>query len=149
MGIGTSESTVFLKKLDQGTTTLVDVSQIQVQSACRCVTWNPLAQNLMALGLFDGRILIYDAERDETIQTLQGTDQRILCLEWHPQFDYILAAGSFDNIVRVHDTKFTGHKELEFHNDRVRSLLWSSEIPWMLTSGADDSKQAVWDIRNK
>jgi len=51
--------------------------------------------------------------------------------------------------VRVHDTKFTGHKELEFHTDRVRSLLWSSEIPWMLTSGADDSKQAVWDIRNK
>lgn len=51
--------------------------------------------------------------------------------------------------MRVHDTKFTGFKELVFHTDRVRSLMWSTEIPWLLTSGADDSKLAVWDIRNR
>lgn len=39
----------------------------QNQSQTYCVTWNPLDQNLIAFGLFDGRILIHDAERNETI----------------------------------------------------------------------------------
>jgi len=40
-------------------------------------------------------------------------------------------------------------KELVFHTDRVRSLQWNSELPWLLASAGDDSKQAVWDIRNR
>jgi WD40 repeat protein len=29
----------------------------------------------------------------------------------------------------------------------VRSLLWNTELPWLLTSGGDDSYLALWDIR--
>ena len=70
LAVGTSENVVLLKKLDQDTTTMVDVSQIQLYSACRCISWNPLAQNLMALGLLNGQIVIYDTERREITQTL-------------------------------------------------------------------------------
>lgn len=37
---------------------------------------------------------------------------------------------------------------MKHHKDRVRSLIWNSEIPWMLISGADDSVIAICDIRN-
>jgi ribosome assembly protein RRB1 len=40
-----------------------------------------------------------------------------------------------------------GHKSLEYHKSRVRSVHWNHEIPWLLISGGDDSFLAVWDIR--
>jgi len=40
-----------------------------------------------------------------------------------------------------------GHKNLEYHKSRVRSLSWNYEIPWLLISGGDDSFLGVWDIR--
>lgn len=80
---------------------------------------------------------------------LQATSSRILCIQWHPQFDHILAAGSFDKILRVHDVKENSVKDLVYHTDRVRSVQWSTEVPWLLVSGGDDSKQCVWDVRNK
>ena len=58
-----------------------------------------------------------------------------------------MAAACFDNNVYVFDIKYDGSKVFEFHTDRVRSLIWNTELPWHLTSAADDSKVAVWDIR--
>ena len=52
-------------------------------------------------------------------------------------------------MIRVHDTEFDGFKELVYHQDRVRSVLWSTEIPWLLASGGDDSIQALWDVRER
>jgi ribosome assembly protein RRB1 len=40
-----------------------------------------------------------------------------------------------------------GHKNLEFHKSRVRSVCWNYELPWLLISGGDDSSFGVWDIR--
>lgn len=81
--------------------------------------------------------------------SLQATNARILSIQWHPQFEHILAAGSFDNTVRVHDVRENSVKEMEFHTDRVRSLNWSSEVPWLLVSGGDDSRQVCWDVRSR
>jgi len=61
-------------------------------------------------------------------------------MQWHPQFEHILAVGSFDNIVRVHDVKENSVKELAKHTDRARSVQWSTEVPWLLVSGGDDSR---------
>ena len=115
----------------------------------RCVQFNPLRPNLVAIGCFNGSIVVYDVDKNAVHQVLKGSDARVVCVQWHPQFEYILAAGSFDRMVRVHDIKYSGMKSLQFHTDRVRSLTWNHEFPWMLTSGADDSYVAVWDIRSK
>jgi len=149
LAIGNTTKTVYIKKFDPVSRSFSDAKNLPLQSPTRCVAWNPMQPHLLACGTFDGRIVIYDQERDEITQQLKSTQSRILCLQWHPHFDYIIAAGSFDNIVRVLDIKMEGFKELTFHTDRVRSLMWSTEIPWMLTSGADDSRQAVWDIRSR
>ena len=135
-------------KFDPKNMSLTNVAAIPAQRSARCLRWNPIQENLLAIGLFDGRIIIYDVEKNKKIQVHQGTEEKILCIEWHPQLVHMLAAGSFDNIIQILDNNDSEKKKLKFHTDCVRSLVWSSEIPWMLTSGADDSKQVVWDIRN-
>lgn len=59
----------------------------------------------------------------------------------------MLAVGSFDKIVRVHDIKKNTIVSLNQHKDRVRSVEWNYEMPWMLVSAADDSQVIVWDLR--
>jgi WD40 repeat protein len=61
--------------------------------------------NTLACGLFNGNILIVDAEKYFIIQELTGCSDKVLTLKWHPNFDYILASGSSDQIVRVWDIK--------------------------------------------
>jgi WD40 repeat protein len=34
------------------------------------------------------------------------------------------------------------------HKDRVRSVIWNSELPWMLITGSDDSMIVIWDTRS-
>jgi WD40 repeat protein len=62
-----------------------------------------------------------------------------LSLAWHPVIESKLAVGSFDKVVRVHDTKTNKVVALNMHKDRVRSVVWNYEMPWILISAADDS----------
>ena len=59
-------------------------------------------------------------------------------MNWHPILDHLLVTGSFDNIVRVHDIKKGTVVALKHHTDRVRSVCWNHELPWMLVSAGDD-----------
>jgi len=47
-----------------------DLITIPVQNSCRCISWNPNLEHILAIGLFDGRIIIYDVELREVQQTL-------------------------------------------------------------------------------
>lgn len=109
------------------------------------------------MGSFSGKIIIINSDTYNISKELNGSKDKILSLKWHPFFEYIIASGSADNTVRVWDTKNViyfwiisqedGHKVLDHHKSRVRSVYWNSEIPWMLFSGGDDSVLAIWDIR--
>jgi WD40 repeat protein len=49
-------------------------------------------------------------------------------------------------MVRVHDLDKTDSQVLEFHTSRVRGLQWNHELPWLLISGADDNRIAMWNV---
>ena len=61
-------------------------------------------------------------------------------MQWHPHIEGLFAVGSFDG--SVYHCKFSGQEiekhELVYHTDRVRSLSWNSEIPWLLITASDD-----------
>lgn len=61
----------------------------------------------------------------------------------------MFATGSFDNVVRVFELKKNSCIELKHHKDRVRSIQWNSEMPWMLISAGDDQRVVVWDLRTQ
>ena len=103
---------------------------------------------MLAVGKFDGQITIVDLDLKQTVDFFDAGSQRIAVVKWHPNMDKIMAAGSFDGTVRI-ISYVDQHKILEGHKDRVRSLEWNSEIPWLLVSGADDSQIIVWDTRTR
>lgn len=84
LAIGNSTKTVFIKKFEPANKSFSDLKTFALQSPCRCLSWNPIVPALLACGTFDGRIVVYDTERGEVTQQLQGTNSRIVCLQWHP-----------------------------------------------------------------
>lgn len=71
-------------------------------------------------------------------------------MRWHPINEDVLASCSFDHKVRLYDLSLNTsapNKVLSFHKERVRSLSWNSEIPWMLITASDDNMVAIWDVR--
>ena len=62
LAIGTTDWKVLIKKFDPSTMNFVDVATVPTQNSCRCLSWNPIVEHVLAIGLFDGRIIIYDAE---------------------------------------------------------------------------------------
>lgn len=111
--------------------------------------FNPHKSYQLAVGLFNGQILIVNADTGVIEGTFKGSSSRVLCLQWHPIFDSMFATGSFDFSVRVHDIKANTVTVLNQHKDRVRSLVWNHELPWMLVTAGDDSQVTVWDLRSK
>jgi WD40 repeat protein len=76
--------------------------------------------------------------------------QRILCISWHPTVKNMFAVGSFDNSVyscTLDESNNIDITHLVYHTDRVRSLSWNSEIPWLLISASDDQQIVLWDVR--
>jgi len=89
--------------------------------------------------MFNGNIHIVNVDTSSIEGTFRGSDSRVLALTWHPIFESVFATGSFDNNVRVHDIKKNSILIFKEHKDRVRSLVWNCELPWMLITAADDS----------
>ena len=103
----------------------------------------------MAVGCFNGQLYIVNTDTQTVETKFQSGGARIISICWHPLFDNLIATGSFDHKIRVHDIKKNTVVELCEHKERVRSILWNSELPWMLISGADDAQVIVWDLRTK
>ena len=126
-------------------------TSLTVNSPSRCVSWNPLNQKLLATGLFNGNIVVFDMATAEVKHILRACSAeeefRVMHIQWHPFFDNMLAAAGSDNDVHIFDLKKLEGRRLSFHKNRVRSIHWNSEIPWMLVSGGDDSYQVIWDVR--
>ena len=149
LAIGSTDLCCQIMLYDPQSKTFEEHARVSLTTSCRCISFSPINPSMLAIGLFNGSILIYDIKLGEVKKVLKGSSARILCIAWHPQFEYMLATGGFDHMVRIHDTQNNGQKELGFHTDRVRSVAWNTELPWLLTSGGDDSQQAIWDIRNR
>ena len=112
LAIGPTGVVALLKKFNRAEKKMEDLGEIPTHSSVRSCQFNPHKPHLLALGLFNGSIMIYDTEKLEISQVVKACEARIVCLQWHPQFEYILAAGSFDTVVRVFDIKSDGVKAL-------------------------------------
>ena len=147
LAIASTENLVYIKDFNPETNEFIEDTSLTVNSPSRCVSWSSLDQKLLATGLFNGNIIIFDLDTAKVKHVLHGSEFRIVCIQWHPQLEHIIAAASFDSTVHVYDLKQKTRNVLTLHTDRVRSVHWNSEIPWLLLSGGDDSKQILWDIR--
>ena len=151
IAVGGNSNKLYVFKYSRESRKLVSLGSIdfEVGAKIRSVRFNPLTPNIIAVGLFNGTIQLYDVEEDKHLKNVRCAFERIACIEWHPQYPTILAATSFDHNSYIVDTQADKPDALKFHNDRVRCCIWNRELPYLLTTAADDSRIAMWDIRSR
>ena len=143
-------SALFLRKFDPKTQKFEEMANIKVEDSIRTVSFNPMNSNLIAVGLFNGRVQIINISTQKVEQKVNlSGGQRVLSFAWHPLFESVFVTGSFDNVVRVHDLSKDTTVELNKHKNRVRTVVWNHELPWLLISACDDSMLVVWDLRTQ
>jgi cell division cycle 20-like protein 1 (cofactor of APC complex) len=124
----------------------VDVGTSQESPAVTSVAWTQRGTHL-AVGVSNGEVQLWDADRCEKMRTMEGHSARIGALSWSGP---ILASGSRDRLIYLRDMRvpspFTAR--LASHKQEVCGLKWSFDEPAHLASGGNDNKLLVWDIRN-
>ena len=76
--------------------TFQELYKINTEHYVRELRWSPIQPSTLAVGLFDGRLIVHNQE--ETTQIAHKvSSERILCVEWNPQIEGKIAIGSFDS----------------------------------------------------
>lgn len=145
--VGGQAQKLGVRRFDKGSNSLAQIKDILLTDSCRTIKFNPHMPWQVACGMFKGTILLLNVETCKIEHQIQNGVERVLCMSWHPLIADTLAVGDFGYNVNVHNIKKDSCVKLSQHKDRVRSVAWNHELPWMLISAGDDQKIVVWDIR--
>jgi cell division cycle protein 20 (cofactor of APC complex) len=107
------------------------------------VSWTKEGTHL-AVGVSDGVVELWDAERKKALRKLNGHSARVGALAWN---NYMLSTGSKDSSIHQHDVRIQNHmlQSLEGHAAEVCGLKWSDD-GLQLASGGNDNVVNIWDI---
>ena len=100
--------------------------------------------SVLASGLQDGTVRLWDASTGGFIATLAGHTDRVTAVAYSPRDDTI-ASGSWDNTVRLWDANTHQLKKtLVGHSRWVTSIAYSPDGN-ALVSGSEDATVRLWD----
>jgi hypothetical protein len=110
------------------------------------IAWSPEG-DLLAYGLEDATIEIWDRKKAKTVFTLRGHTHWISSVSWSPT-GMMLASASQGDEIRIWDLK-TGReiKKLIGHTGSVNCVAWSPDGT-MIASGSFDRTVRVWDFES-
>jgi len=98
---------------------------------------------LLAIGVFDGEIFVYDTTTGEEKQHFSiGSD--LACLTWHPKGNVLMAGADDRNIWLWNCNTGATLAVLSGHSDGVLQTTFSSDGTLILSSGAD-GKTIIWN----
>ena len=110
----------------------------------RSVAWSPNGA-LIASGMDDGIIILWDAERGVELGTLEGHEQGVRSVAWSPDGE-LLCSGSDDSAIVLWDIESGSQAAtLQGHTRGVHSIAPSPDGE-MLASGSYDRKVILWNI---
>jgi YD repeat-containing protein len=113
----------------------------------QCITalkWNA-AGNLLAVGMPDATVLIFDVEKRKQVRIMRGHTNRVSSLSWSSAT--LTSAGASGAIMNS-DVREKKHvmSMMEYHSKEVCGLAWSREHDYLASGGADHLV-ALWDHR--
>ncbi|KAK9452474.1 WD40-repeat-containing domain protein [Dipodascopsis uninucleata] len=137
------------------------VQKVQAHSeAVNAVAFNPASEYILGTASADKTVALWDLRKlSICLHSLQGHNDDVTCLQWSPHEETILASASHDRRVIVWDISRIGEEqtqedaedgppELLFihggHTNRISDFSWSSTMPWVIASAAEDNLLQVW-----
>ena len=108
------------------------------------VQWAP-TDNLLAVGLSNNCIQLWDTSAITLIRNLTGHTNRVSSLSWNS--NHYLSSGSRDSTILNHDIRQPMNVISTFqgHSQEVCGLAWSSD-GMTLASGGNENLLLIWDV---
>ncbi|EJD36744.1 WD40 repeat-like protein [Auricularia subglabra TFB-10046 SS5] len=108
------------------------------------VNWSA-NDDILAVGLGDGSVEIWDAYSATKLRTMRGHQGRIAALSWSV---HIVSSGCKDGSIWHHDVRMPQHKVQvsSGHTGEVCGLRWRGDGE-LLASGGEDNLVNLWDAR--
>jgi cell division cycle protein 20 (cofactor of APC complex) len=100
--------------------------------------------NLLAVGLKDGHVELWDTAKLQQIRKMAGHTDRVSSLSWNVN---LLSSGSKDSQIINHDVRLRNQKIhlLKGHSQEVCALKWAPDGS-LLASGGNDNLLCIWDL---
>lgn len=109
----------------------------------RCITVDP-AENKVAFGCRDNRIVIYDTEDYGLIKALIGHTMSVFSLQYSPNGEYLVSGGR-DAQIKIWDNKtYTLIQNIPAHLFAVNHIAFHPMLPYFATASMDKSIK-IWD----
>ena len=124
--------------------TLEQLHSITVSNdTVRCITIDP-AQQRVAFGCRDTRVILYDLEDYSLIKALIGHTMAIFSLQYSPNGEY-LVSGSRDAQLKIWDNKtYTLIQNIPAHLFAVNHIAFHPTLPYFATASMDKTIK-IWD----
>lgn len=74
-------------------------------------SFSPFERKYLASGSEDGKIYIYQPDRDQPVIVLSGHSRTVSCVSWNPKYPDLLASASDDGTVRLWGPTFLGNNK--------------------------------------
>ncbi len=108
-----------------------------------CIAWSSDSR-LLAHGLDDGTITIYDAATWKARNVLRGHGAEVTSLAWHPRMPR-LGSGCIDGTIKIWDPSAARELlALQAHTDQVNQVAWSPD-GLRFASVSHDATVRIWD----
>jgi WD40 repeat protein len=102
---------------------------------------------IMAVGLSNGMIDIYDLEKSCLVRTLKNHENRVSAFAF---VDDLLVSGSKDRSILVHDLRLFSNQIRSFndHKGEICTLKTKNSSERIFASGSSDGSAIIWDINH-
>jgi len=112
----------------------------------RCISVNP-ADDRVAFGCRDNRVVIYDTEDYSIVKALIGHTMAVFSLQYSPNGEYLVSGGR-DAQVKIWDNKtYTLIQNIPAHLFAVNHIAFHPTEPYFATASMDKSIK-IWDARD-
>ncbi|CAG9325709.1 unnamed protein product [Blepharisma stoltei] len=115
------------------------------EESASSLSWSPQGTHL-AIGTSQGKLFLYDVEKEYPLRCFKGHNSRIGTLSWN---SVVLSSGSRDQIILQHDFRSPSNyfSKLSGHKQEICGLKWSFDGE-QLASGGNDNKIFLWSSRS-
>lgn len=121
---------------------------LQSENYVTSVSWCNERDNVLAVGLSNSTIEIWDTLSLRRVRELDGHTARVSALAWHGSSAHCLSSGGRDSVILNHDLRIADAGRITSrysgHLQEVCGLAWS-QCGGTLASGGNENKLCIWD----